>query len=104
MTLNQFLSLFVRLTFLLLALVTALEWLRKRGRARLNIAAMFGSLALFILASQLQSQFEQALPWLGIVAALAIASQPYLLLRVVRTFRPISRPIRRLALAGLAVS
>lgn len=104
MTLNEFFSLFVQLTFLLLALVTAFEWLRHRGRARLDIAAMFGSLAIFILASQLQSQFEQALPWLGIVAAVAIASQPYLLLRIVRTFRPIPRLVQRLALAGLVGS
>ena len=104
MTLNEFLSIIVQLTFLLLALVTAFEWFRHRGRARLDIAAMFGSLALFVLASRLQSRFEQALPWLGTVGALAIASQPYLLLRIVRTVRRIPQAVQWLALAGLAIS
>lgn len=103
-TLNEFLALFVQLTFLLLALLTALEWLRRRGRARFDIAAMFGSLALFILVNQLPSVLEQTPSWLGTVGALAIASQPYLLLRIVRTFRPVPRPVQRLALAGLTLS
>ncbi len=104
MSLNQFLALFVQLTFLLLALMTSLEWLRHRGRARLDIAAMFGSLALFILVSQFQSEFEETQPWLGTVGAMAISLQPYLLLRIVRTFRPVPQLVQQLALAGLAAS
>lgn len=104
MSLDQFLTLFVQITFLLLAFLTALDWLRQRGRTRLDIAAMFGSLALFILIGEFQAELEQASRWLEIAGAMALAAQPYLLLRIVRTFRPVTPFTRRLALAGLVVT
>jgi PAS domain S-box-containing protein len=104
MTLNEFLALFVRATFLLLALLALVEWLRHRDRTRLNVAAMFGSLAVAILASQLRERAHLEIPGLRTLGAMAVVMQPYLLLRLVRESRPISPLVQRLGLAGLAIS
>ena len=104
MSLDEFLAFVVRATFLLLALLALVEWLRHRDRTRLDIAAMFGSLAVTILAGQLREGFEREIPWLRILGAMAIVAQPALLLRVVHNLRPIPRLVQRLGLAGLVIA
>lgn len=103
MSLNEFLALFVRAAFLLLALLTSIAWLRRRDRAQFDIAAMFGSLAVFILVSQVQSGIDRSVPWLESLGNMALVSQPYLLLRIVHTFRPVPKLLHRSGLAGLVI-
>lgn len=104
MTLSSFLNLFVRLTFLLLTILAVRDLWRHRDRARLGIAAMFGSLALAILAGFLQPQNETAQRLVQGLVLLGLASHPYLLLRLVSIFRPVSPISHWIALGGIALS
>lgn len=104
MTLSSFLNLFVRFTFLLLTMLAIRDLWRHRDRSRLGIAAMLGSLALAILAGFLQPQNETAQRFVQGLVLLGLASHPYLLLRLVSIFRPVSPIARSIALGGIALS
>ncbi|MCI0398087.1 MAG: ATP-binding protein [Chloroflexi bacterium] len=84
--------------------LTLVDFLRHRERARLDIAAMFGSLAVAILVGQFRAAAGLEAPWLQTLGAMAIMAQPYLLLRLVYHFRPIPRSVNWIGLAGLVVS
>lgn len=103
MTLSDFLNLFVRFTFLLLTLLAIRDLWRHRDQARLGIAAMFGSLAVAILAGVLQSQNETERRLLQSLVILGLASHPYLLLRLISIFRPVSDVARWISIGGLAL-
>lgn len=104
MTLSSFLNLFVRLTFLLLTILAIRDLWRHQDRTRLGIAAMFGSLALAILAGFLQPQNGTAQRLVQGLVLLGIASHPYLLLRLVSIFRPVSPVAHWISLGGIALS
>jgi len=80
------------------------QWARWRDRVTFDIALVFGTLGLLIITERTvrAAGFE---PWwlrpLGITVLLA---HPFLLLRVVADFRPISRTIQRVAIVGLLIS
>lgn len=104
MSLSQFLNLSARLIFLLLTVLALRDLWRHRDRARLVIAAMFGSLAVAILAGLLQSRNQMEGRILQSLVLLGLASHPYLLLRLISIFRPVSAPARWISAAGLALS
>ena len=104
MSLNDFLNFLTQATFALIALVAMVDLARNRDQARLDIALVFGSLALAIMI-QITSRisgFSRA--WLSILGACAVMSHPYFLLRVAGYLQPIPRFIQRLAFGGLLVS
>lgn len=103
MTLSSFLNLFVRLTFLLLTFLALRDLWRHRDRARLGVAAMFGSLAVAILAGRLQPRSDMEARLLQRVVVLGLITHPYLLLRLVSIFRPVSKGARWFSIGGLAL-
>ena len=80
------------------------QWARWRDRVSLDIFLVFGSLAiLLILERALRLTHIQA-AWIRPLGISVLLAHPYLLLRVVSHFRPVSRTVQRAAIAGLVVS
>lgn len=104
MNLNDFLTLVTQLLYVLVAGLTLLEWVRHREQTHLDIALAFVSLAVTIVAQNVQQVAGLQLPWLSLLGSLAILAQPYLLLRVAHDFRPVRPLIRHGALLGLGLS
>jgi signal transduction histidine kinase len=107
MTVNEFLTLATRATLLLIAALTLWSYLRYRGRARLDIALMFGLLAFVILIGPIRE--AGGIPgladrWLTLAAQIALVAHPYLLLRLVLDFRPVPATIWWIALIGMVGS
>ena len=92
----------VRVAFILIAVLALLDLGRYRDQTRLDIALMFVSVALIII--QLTANPVPANRWLSIPSSIAVAAQPYLLLRLVQHFHSVPRLIRWLALIGMATS
>jgi signal transduction histidine kinase len=101
---TDLISLVVNTAFGLIALATLRDLARHPDRARLDIALLFGSLALAIVGPAVLKVLGVQLPWFSTVTSLLLLAHPYLLLRVVDYFRPLSRRVRWSALAGLAAS
>ncbi len=86
----------------MLAVLACFDLLRYRDRLRLDVALLFGSLALIIIVLTQESTVQPA--WLEGLGAAAIVAQPYLLLRLLSYFNPVPAPIQRAALAGMLIS
>jgi signal transduction histidine kinase len=73
------------------------QWTQWRDRVALDIALVFGTLALVLLLerSLLIAGIETV--WIRPLAISALLAHPFLLLRVVSHFRPVSRTLRRIA-------
>lgn len=104
MSLQAFLEWFTQGSIVLLAVLMVVQWTRWRDRVSLDIFLVFGSLAsLLILERALRlTRFEA--PWMQPLGVSIFLAHPYLLLRVVSHFRPMSRGVWRAATAGLIVS
>ncbi|MCI0397528.1 MAG: ATP-binding protein [Chloroflexi bacterium] len=89
--------------FLLLSGLTLANLLRHRGRSRLDIAAMFGVLAVAALAQAL-APFTPLTGWLLRLAAISLSAQPFLLLRLVGHFRRVSGKRYWAALGGMLLT
>lgn len=104
MSLQAFLEWFTQGSIVLLAILMVVQWARWRDRVSLDIFLVFGSLAiLLILERALRLTHIQA-AWIRPLGISVLLAHPYLLLRVVSHFRPLSRAVYRAATAGLAVS
>ena len=104
MSLNDFLNFFTQATFTLIALAAVIDLARNRDQARLDIALVFGSLALAIMI-QITSRISGfSWVWLSILGACAVMAHPYFLLRVAGYLQPIPRFVQRLSFSGLLVS
>jgi signal transduction histidine kinase len=90
--------------FLLIAASTLVDLVRHRDRTRIDIALMFGALAAIVLIQGLTKVIRQQVPWLVLFGTILLLAQPYLLLRLVRHFRPVPRPIQFVALGGMIIS
>ncbi len=89
---------------MLLAILMVVQWARWRDRVSLDICLVFGSLAiLLILERALRLTHIQA-AWIRPLGISVLLAHPYLLMRVVSHFRPVSRTVQRAAIAGLVVS
>lgn len=101
MTLEMMIAV-ARGAFVLIAVLALLDLIRYRDQTRLDIALMFVSVALIII--QLTANPVPANRWLSIPSSIAVAAQPYLLLRLVQHFHPVPRALRWLALIGMTAS
>jgi len=104
MSASDLISLVVNAAFGLIALATLVDLARHPDRARLDIALLFCSLAVFITGGALLRALGLQLSWFSSLSTLVLLAHPYLLLRVVDHFRPLLARVRWAALAGLAVS
>jgi signal transduction histidine kinase len=104
MSLNEFLVLLTQITVMLLGVFTVADYLRERSRPRLDIALLFGSLAVIVALQWLGSALNGQPPWMGKIGSLLLVAQPYLLLRLVNQRRPVPILLQRLALAGMILS
>jgi signal transduction histidine kinase/CheY-like chemotaxis protein len=91
--------------FILVFCLTLIDFLRWRDVPRLEVAALFGGLALVIVLQLAIDLTGVSLPvWAGVAGILALLAQPYLLLRVLAQFREVSRLQKVLGLIGLVGS
>ena len=104
MTVTDLFTLLIQGLFILLSVVTTIDWLRHRGEIRRDIALMFSSLGLVFLIQVFERISGSESPVGNAIEFFALISQPYLLLRLVRYFRPVPRRIMRAALAGLFIA
>jgi signal transduction histidine kinase len=104
MSATDLISLIVDIAFALTALATLIELARHPDRARLDIALLFGSLGFAVVGGAVIKALGLTLPWFSPLTSLLLLAHPFLLLRVVEYFRPLSRRVQWLALAGLLAS
>ena len=104
MSFDDFLQLVTQVTLVLIAAVTLLDYLRYRDRARLDIVLMFWVLAFIVVLQWVTDVTGFEAPWVGTFTQFALVAHPYLLLRLVYHFRPVSRGIWWTALGGMALS
>jgi signal transduction histidine kinase len=104
LALQTFLEWFTHGAIVLLAILTVVQWLRWRDRVSLDIALVFGTLALVTLL-ELSSHFVRVeAEWLRTFGLSVFLAHPFLLLRVVSHFRPVSRALKAIAFAGVVFS
>lgn len=101
MSLEDFLTILTQTIFLLVAGSTLFNWAIYRDRARFDIAMVFVSLGLAIIARNLQRILPSWESVLALIFFLALLSQPYLLLRVTQYFHPIPAFMQAATLFGL---
>jgi PAS domain S-box-containing protein len=104
MTLEQFLNILTQIIFLFTTGITLLSWIRHRDQAHLDIALVFVSLALAILAQDAADLFPLLSAIFTNIFLIALISQPYFLLRVARYFRSVSLLVQRAASIGLLLT
>jgi signal transduction histidine kinase len=104
MLLVDFVTHLTRLIFLAIAVITLFEYVANRDDTRLDIAFMFGSLAIVFGFQELASLTGLDLGWLAPLSTLALLAQPFLLVRLVAHFQPIPVNFQRFALAGMVLS
>jgi two-component sensor histidine kinase len=100
MTLTEFLTYTTRTLLAFVAFFALIYLLRKRDRPRLDIALMLASLGIPVLVPLLPDELSQA-RWVSTLNGMSVASQPFLALRLVEHFRPVSKPVVGLTLLGL---
>ncbi|MCC6607199.1 MAG: response regulator [Anaerolineae bacterium] len=101
---NDLLDLLTQLFFLLLGLVTAINYIRYGGETRRDIALMAGSLSATFLVHIIEPFIGLPPLWIDVLGAVALMAQPFLLLRLAQYFHDIPLWIRRLALVGMVLT
>ena len=104
MPIQTFLEWFTQGSIVLLAILMVLQWARWRDRVSLDIFLVFGSLATLLILERSLRLTHVEVAWIRPLGISVLLAHPYLLMRVVSHFRPVSRIIRRIATAGLVVS
>jgi signal transduction histidine kinase len=104
MTINEFLSLLTRYFFLFLLIVTLINYLLHRDKIRRDIALMIICLSIGSVFQIIRTITGQELLSLTTISRIAVLAQPYLLVRLVRYFRPVPSLVRRGALIGMVAS
>ena len=104
MSLQAFLEWFTQGSIVLLAIIVLLQWTRWRDPVSFDIFLVFGSLAILLILERTLRIAAIDVPWIRPLGISVLLAHPYLLLRVVSNFRPVSRTLERLAAIGLAVS
>ena len=104
MSLQAFFEWFTQGVIVLLAVRMVVQWTRWRDRVSLDIALVFGSLALVLILERALRLTHIQPAWIRPLGISVLLAHPYLLLRVIAHFRPISRTLRRAATAGLLAS
>jgi signal transduction histidine kinase len=88
----------------LLAILMMVQWARWRDRVSLDIFLVFGSLAILLILERALRITQIQAAWIRPLGISVLLAHPYLLLRVVSHFRPVSRAVIRAAIAGLVLS
>jgi signal transduction histidine kinase len=104
MSINDFLTLATQVTIVLIAALTLVDFLRHRDRSRLDIALLFVALAYIVAVQRINTLVAEPISWLSITTQIALLAHPFLLLRLVAHFRPISAAVYWLALGGMLLS
>jgi signal transduction histidine kinase len=102
--LQAFLEWFTQGAIVLLAILMLLQWARRRDGVSLDIALVFGTLAFILILEEALRVADVEAVWIRPLGISVLFGHPYLLLRVVSHFRPVSNAVTRLSVAGLAVS
>jgi signal transduction histidine kinase len=103
-SLQTYLEWFTHASIILLAALMVVQWARWRDRVSLDIFLVFGSLAVSLILERTLRLADVQAEWLRPLSVSVMLAHPYLLLRVVSHFRPISRALRRTAQTGLTIS
>ncbi len=104
MTFDGFLNFLTQAIFLLVAGITLLSWVKHRDQTRLDIALVFASLALAIIAQDSQDLLPAFAPLFSAIFFIALLTQSYFLLRVARYFRAVPNLVQQAAFIGLLVA
>jgi signal transduction histidine kinase len=102
--LQTFLEWIAEGAILVLAILMVGQWVRWRDRVSLDIAVVFGSLASLIVVARTRPFTQIPAEWLRPVGLSVLFAHPYLLLRVVSDFRPVSPAVMRIGFVGLLLS
>jgi signal transduction histidine kinase len=103
-SLQSFLEWFTQASIVLLAILMVVQWTGWRDRVSLDIFLVFGSLAILVILQRALRLTAIQAGWIGPLGISVLLAHPYLLLRVVSHFRPVSTTVQRAAIAGLVVS
>jgi signal transduction histidine kinase len=104
LALSEFLIQATRVTYIVLGLITLIDLIRWRDRARLDIALLFVTLALIVILQEFIALGSAQAFWLAKFNQLALMAHPYLLLQLVEHFRPVPRWVRWFGGLGLLAS
>jgi signal transduction histidine kinase len=104
MTLQNFIEWFTQGAIVVLAILTLLKWLRWRDRSSLEIVFVFGSLAALLIVERVLAVAHLQPSWIAPLRLTVLVAHPYLLMRVVSYFRPVSTFIRRFAPVAVILS
>ena len=106
MNADELLTLLTELFFVLLSVVTIVDYLRHRDGVRRDVALMFGSLGLPFLVQVVGLISKQpTAQWVTVVSSMALIAEPYLLLRLVQYLDPTTpQTILRVAIVGMILS
>ncbi len=104
MSLQAFLEWFTQGSIVVLAGLMVVQWARWRDRVSLDICLVFGSLAVLLILERSFRLAQIQAPWMRPLGISVFLLHPYLLLRVVSHFRPVSRAFFRAASIGIAIS
>jgi signal transduction histidine kinase len=91
-------------SIVVLAIIVMAQWLRWRDRVSFDILLVFGSLAILLIIERAVPLASTHTAWIRPLGISVLLAHPYLLLRVVAHFRPVSRTVHRAAAAGLVLS
>jgi signal transduction histidine kinase len=103
-SLQNFLEWFTQGAIVLLAFVVLAQWARWRDLVSFDILLVFGSLAVLLIIERILRLAQIDAAWIPPLGISILLAHPYLLLRVVSHFRPVSPAVSRLALLGMGVS
>jgi signal transduction histidine kinase len=103
-TLQAFLEWLTQGSIVLLAILMVAQWLRWRDRVSLDILLVFGSLGLLLVIERSLRLAQLEPPWLRPLGITVLLAHPFLLLRVINHFRPVSPALRRIAAAWFALA
>ena len=103
-SLQTFLEWLTQGSIVLLAILVVVQWARWRDRVSLDIVLVFGSLAILLILERALRLTQIQTAWIRPLGISVLLAHPYLLMRVVSHFRPVSRTVRRVATAGFVVS
>jgi signal transduction histidine kinase len=103
-SLQAFLEWFTQGAIVLLAILMVVQWTRWRDRVSLDIFFVFGSLGVLLILERALRLTNIQAAWIRPLGISVLLAHPFLLLRVISHFRPVSRTLRRAATAGLIVS
>jgi PAS domain S-box-containing protein len=96
--------LITNIAFILLAGVAAVDYIRHRDWFRLDVLMMFGALAIIALSQVVTLATGWNAVWLTLLDDLLLLAQPYLLLRMVRHFRPVAMGVQWVAFGGMLLT